>query len=98
MSYGSQRSETAETCHENCREGAREVNTNKMQFGFMPGTGTVDAMIIVRRMHEEFQEKDKKLYMHFVDMEKAFGRVTKKVMGVGHGNEGFIRSNGSSSY
>ena len=47
------------------------VNLNKMQFGFMPGKGTVDAVFVVRRMLEEYQKKDK-LYMCFVDMEKAF--------------------------
>ena len=38
------------------------VNLNEMQFGFMPGKGTVDAIFIVRRMQEEYQKKDKKLY------------------------------------
>ena len=56
------------------------VNLNEMQFGFMPGKGTVDAIFIVRRMQEEYQKKDKKLYMCFVDMEKAFDRVARKVM------------------
>ena len=56
------------------------VNLNKMQFGFMPGKGTVDAMIIVRGMQEEYQKKNKKLYMCFVDMEKVFDRVPRKVM------------------
>ena len=56
------------------------VNLNEMQFGFMPGKGTVDAIFIVRRMQEEYQKKDKKLYMCFVDMEKAFDRVPRKVM------------------
>ena len=56
------------------------VNLNKMQFGFMPGKGTVDAIFIVRKMQEEYQKKDKKLYMCFVDMEKAFDRVPRKVM------------------
>ena len=51
-----------------------------MLFGFMPGKGTVDAIFIVRRMQEEYQKKDKKLYMRFVDMEKAFDRVPRKVM------------------
>ena len=55
------------------------VNLNKMQFGFMPGKGTVDAIFIVRRMQKEYQ-KDKKLYMCFVDIEKAFDGVPKKVM------------------
>ena len=56
------------------------INLNEMQFGFMPGKGTVDAIFIVRRMQEEYQKKDKKLYMCFVDMEKAFDRVPRKVM------------------
>ena len=56
------------------------VNLNEMQFGFMPGKGTVDATFIVRRMQEGCQKKDKKLYMCFVDMEKAFDRVPRKVM------------------
>ena len=42
-----------------------------MQFGFMPGKEKVDAIFIVRRIQEEYQ-KDKKLYMCFIDMEKAF--------------------------
>ena len=46
----------------------------------MPGKITVDAIFIVRRMQEEYQKKDKKVYMRFVDMEKAFDRVPRKVM------------------
>ena len=56
------------------------VSLNEMQFGFMPGKGTVDAIFIVRRMQEEYQKKDKKLYMCFVDVNKAFDRVPRKVM------------------
>ena len=56
------------------------VNLYKTQFGFMPGKGTVDAIFIMRGMQEEYQKKDKKLYMCFVDMEKAFDRVPRKVM------------------
>ena len=56
------------------------VNLNEMQFGFMPGKGTVDAIFIVRRRQEEYQKKNKRLYMCFVDMEKAFDRVPRKVM------------------
>ena len=74
------------------------VNLNEMQFGFMPGKGTVDAIFIVRRMKEEYQKKDKKLYLCFVDMEKAFEKSAKKSDGVGHEKEGFIRSNSSGSY
>ena len=53
----------------------RQIQTliclNKMQFGFMPGRGTVDAVLIVRRMQEKYQKMDQKLHMCFVDIEKA---------------------------
>ena len=39
----------------------------------------MNAIFIVRKMQEEYQTKDKKLYMCFVDMEKAFDRVPRKV-------------------
>ena len=56
------------------------VNLSEMQFGFMPGKGTVDVIFTVRRMQEEYQKKDKKLYMCFVNMEKIIVRVPRKVM------------------
>ena len=48
------------------------VNLNKMQFGFMPAKETMNAIFIVRRIQEEYQKKEKKLYTCFVDIEKAF--------------------------
>ena len=35
----------------------------------------MDAIFIVRRTQGKYQKKDKKLYMRFVNMEKAFDRV-----------------------
>ena len=46
----------------------------------MPRKGTVDAIFIVSRMQKEYQKKGKKLQMCFVDMEKTFDRVPRKVM------------------
>ena len=34
------------------------VEVDDMQFGFMPGRGMTDAFFIVRRMQEEYREKD----------------------------------------
>ena len=48
-----------------------------MQFGFMKGKGTTDAIFIVRQMQEKFRVKVKKLYFGFVDLEKAFDRIPR---------------------
>ena len=51
-----------------------------MQFGFMPGKGTTDAIFIMRQVQEKHQAKKKKLYYAFVDLEKAFDRVPREVV------------------
>ena len=51
-----------------------------MQFGFMKGKGTTDAIFTVRQMQENFRVKGKKLYFGFVDLEKAFHRVPREVI------------------
>jgi len=33
------------------------VKLDKMQFGYMPGKGTVDALFILRRMQEQYSER-----------------------------------------
>ena len=57
----------------------KQVKVNDMQFGFMPGKGTTDAIFVVRQMQERHYEKRKKLYFAFVDLEKAFDRVPREV-------------------
>ena len=66
------------------KQNIRELITlNDMQFGFMPGRGTTDAIFIVRQMQEKYNVKGKTLYFSFVDLEKAFDRVPPKFYG-GH--------------
>ena len=55
------------------------VIIDSMQFGFMPGIETTDALFVVRRMQERYRDK-KKLYVCFVNIEKTFDRVPRKVM------------------
>ena len=43
------------------------VNIDDMQFGFMPGKGTMDAIFITRIMQERFLATKKDLYFTFVD-------------------------------
>ena len=42
-----------------------------MQLGFVPGRGAIDAVLILRRIQEEYLAKQKKLYMCFVDKKKS---------------------------
>ena len=49
-----------------------------MQFGCMSKKGTTCALFILRRIREKFRGKEK-LCMRFVDLEKAFDRVRRKV-------------------
>ena len=56
------------------------VNIDSMQFGFVIGRETPDTLFVVRRMQEECRNKKKKLYMCFVNIEKAFDRVPRKMM------------------
>ena len=46
------------------------LDTDKMQYGFMQGRGTVDAVFVLRRLTEKFRAKNK-LFFVFVDLEKA---------------------------
>ena len=39
-----------------------------------------DAVFILRTLQEEYHAKGKKLYMCFVDLEKALDRVPRKVL------------------
>ena len=56
------------------------VDIDKMQYGFMPRRGTVDAVFVLRRLTEKFRAKNKKLLFVFVDLEKAFDRVPREVI------------------
>ena len=58
----------------------RLVKVHQMQFGFMPGRSTLDAIFILRKMKESYFEKNRKLFICFLDFEKAFDRVPRKVI------------------
>jgi len=50
----------------------QQIDIDDMQFVFMKGKGTTDAIFIVRQMQETFRATGKKLYFGFVDLEKSF--------------------------
>ena len=58
---------------------SRIVSADEIQFGFMSDRG-IDAVFILRRMQEEYHATGKKVYMCFVDLEKALDRVPSKLL------------------
>ena len=47
------------------------VTIDEMQFGFMPGRSTIDAIFFLWQLQEKFLGKKKNLYFAFVDLEKS---------------------------
>ena len=56
------------------------VSIDDSQLGFGPGRGTTDAIFLVRQLQEKHPAANKRLYMAFVDLEKAFDRVPWNVI------------------
>ena len=56
------------------------VSIDDSQFGFVPGRGTTDAIFVVRQLQEKYLAANRRLYMAFVDLEKAFDLVPRTVI------------------
>ena len=48
------------------------VLIHNFQFGFVLGRGTAYKIFVVRQLQEKYLAANKRLYMAFVDLEKAF--------------------------
>ena len=55
------------------------LSIDDSQFGFVPGRGTTDAIVVVRQLQEKYLGANKRLYS-FLDLEKAFDRVPQKII------------------
>ena len=47
---------------------------------FVPGRGTTDAIFVVQQMQKKYKAVNKRLYMAFMDLGKAFDCMTRKVI------------------
>ena len=55
----------------------KEVTIIEQQFGFMPGRSTTDAILCLRMLLEKCPEGQKALHCAFIDLEKAYDRVSR---------------------
>ena len=56
------------------------IKIDHMQFGYMPGRGTVDAILILRQVQKKTLEGNRSQYWAFIDLEKAFNRVPMELI------------------
>ena len=56
------------------------VSIHNSEFGFVPERGTTDAIFVEKQLQEKYLAANKRLYMAFVDLEKAFDGVPRMVI------------------
>ena len=56
------------------------VSIDDSHFGFVPGRRITDAIFVVSQLQEKYLAANKRLYMAFVYIEKAFDRVPRKII------------------
>ncbi|GKC85344.1 integrator complex subunit 11 [Tanacetum coccineum] len=58
----------------------RETEVSENQFGFMSGRSTMEAIHIIRSLMEKYRERQKDLHLAFLDLEKAYESVPRKLI------------------
>lgn len=56
------------------------ISVDKMPFGFISGVATTDVIFPMRQLQEKYLTKRRNLCLAFVDLEKAFDLVPRKII------------------
>ena len=56
----------------------KETSIGEVQFAFMPGRGTTDAIFAARQVIEKHREMQKELHLVFIDLEMVYDRVPRQ--------------------
>jgi predicted phosphoadenosine phosphosulfate sulfurtransferase len=56
------------------------INVTENQFGFISGKSTMEEIFLIRQLMERYKKQKKDLYIVFIDLEKAYDKMTKYVI------------------
>jgi Reverse transcriptase (RNA-dependent DNA polymerase) len=59
----------------------RKLTTvSKNQFDFLPGRSNMEVIFLIKQLMERHREQKKDLHMTFINLEKAYDKITRNIM------------------
>ena len=58
----------------------KDISITENQLGFMPGTLTIEAIYLLRRLMGLYRDRKIDLHMVFIDLKKIYDRILREVL------------------